>query len=177
MKKATALLLALFLVVGLCCMPAMASREGKDDPSSNTNVDVNIQLNDSGVTHKYCVDIDYPTSLVFTYTTDGSTWDPNTYTYSEAGGSWSNAKGIKITNHSDLPIQYGVTASVTNSDFADLSIVLGNATGIIGACQVGTVDGSMNATFTVGVSGDPGEALTSTEVKLGHVTIAISKTS
>ena len=177
MKKLLSIALALALAVSLFCAPASAARVGTDSPDSSTNYDVSIKLEEGTVIHKYYVDIEYPTSLVFTYTKGGDTWDPDSYTYTEgAAGSWSDAATFKIVNHSDQPIQYVATANVTDDSYgADLSINVGSGSANIAACQVGDTDGSRFGTFTVGVSGTPNDALTSTPVELGFVNIVISK--
>lgn len=177
MKKILSIVLVLALSVSLLCVPALAAgREGKDTPDSDTSYAVTIKMDGGEVIHKYYVDIDYPTSLVFTYTKGESVWDPNDYAYDVADDDgWDGAKSFKITNHSDQAIHYEASASITNNTYGDLEIVVSNGEADIAACQVGDADGARNATFTVGISGVPNENLTDRAVGLGVVRILISK--
>lgn len=174
MKRLLATALTALMLMSLCCMSALAAN-GVDDPTSTTQVPVEITM-DLDMSHKYLVDIDYPDPMVFTYSS-AVQWDPDSYSYvskenADADG-WSNPQSIRITNHSDMPISYAASASVTNRNYGDLGISIGNGSGNIAACTPGTVRGSKFAEFSIGITGVPSDSLDGKQVTLGSVDIAI----
>lgn len=176
MKKFFSLILALVMTASLLCSPAMAARVGTDSPNSTSTADVNIKMDPNGIIHKYCIDIDFPDEIVFTYDEGKGTWDPEDYEY-EGGrnAGWSGDGDVKITNHSDMPVKYDVTPENVVNTYGELQITIGNDTGVIDACTPNTPVGSKNATAVIGIAGVPNSALTSTAVKLGVVQVVISK--
>ena len=174
MKKLLATVLAATMLMSLCFNSALAAN-GVDDPTSNTNVPVEITM-DMDTIHKYLVDIDYPEPMIFTYSS-AVEWDPDSYSYEEKesadANGWSAPQSIRVTNHSDMPIFYSVGASVTNQNYGDLGIVVEGGAGMISACTPGMTIGSMFAEFSIGVTGVPSEALNGKQVTLGAIDIAI----
>ena len=175
MKKLLATALTALMLMSLCCTSALAAN-GVDDPTSNTQVPVEITM-DLDMAHKYLVDIDYPDPMVFTYSS-AVQWDPDSYSYvskenASTPDGWSDPQSIRITNHSDMPISYDATASVTNRNYGDLGISIGNGSGSIAACGIGTVRGSKFAEFSIGITGVPSDSLDGKQVTLGSVDIAI----
>lgn len=176
MKKLLSVAIILAIAVSLFCAPVSASRVGTDSPDQTVSTDVTIQLDDAGKINKYYVDINYPTSMLFTYTIEGDTWDPDSYTYIEGEVTgWSAPKEFSVVNHSDMPIKYVATASVTDDSYGDVGISVSGGTGTVTGCAPGDAVGSHSASFSVSVEGVPNANLTSTEVKLGHVDVVISK--
>ena len=174
MKKLLATALTALMLMSLCCTSALAAN-GVDDPTSNTQVPVEITM-DLDMAHKYLVDIDYPQPLVFTYSS-AVQWNPDSYSYvgkeNAAPDGWSDPQSIRITNHSDLSIKYTATASVTNQNYGTLGIDVQGGTGSIAACTPGIAVGSKFAEFTIGITGVPSSSLDGKQVTLGSVDIAI----
>ena len=176
MKKFFSLVLALAMTATLLCSPVLAARTGSDSPDQSVTQDVKIKLDPNGIIHKYCIDIDFPAEILFTYDEGVGTWDPEKYAYDGSrSAGWSGNGDIKITNHSDMPVKYTVTSQEVVNTYGDLTINIANNTGSINACTVGTEVGSKNATAVVGVNGEPNSALTSSAVKLGEVKVVIAK--
>jgi len=178
MKKYLSLILVMALLSSRLCMGVSAARVGTDDPSSNTSVDVNIKMDDSGLQHKYCVEIEFQ-NMLFVYTLGNSTWDPEKYDYTEGTTEdrWvpETSATIKITNHSDLPIKYELSDVNTVSTYGNLSVNFSSESGNIGGCTPGMNPGDMFATSDVSLSGVPNDNLTSNEVKLANIKLVISK--
>ena len=81
---------------------------------------------------------------------------------------------MKITNHSDLPVNYAVTAENVVPTYGTLSIDVTGGTGTIEKCNVGDTIGSKNATATFKVSGTP-TVSEITAQKLGEILVTITK--
>ena len=176
MKKVLSFVLALVMMTTLLCSPALAARVGTDSPDQTTVQDIKIKLDPAGIVHKYCIDIEFPDPLVFTYSEEGGTWDPEEYNYVGGGvAGWSGNGNIKITNHSDMPVEYVVSTQDVVATYGALTVNVANGTGEIERCTVGTAVGSKNATAVLSISGPPNSALTTTAVKLGEVKVVISK--
>ncbi len=182
MKKLLSAILVLVLTVGLLGTGALAAEpNGYDtlDGHFDSSYNVDIRLNGGEVNHKYSVDIDYPSAMVFTYSKDNTVWNPKTYTYDSTGeitsSGWSSGYTFTVTNHSDLPIHYAASVSGLTDDYGDLNLILSNGSGNIAACQPGDALGMRKAVFTVNISGTPNNALTSDGVKLGQVDIDITE--
>ena len=172
MKKIISLALAIVMLACLLCMPAYAERTGSDSPDQSVNAEVQVRVDEDDLLHKYSVDIDYADVMVFTYT-KGGTWDPEKYTYNDATGEW-DSKTVKVTNHSDMPIKYTATATVSVSTYGNLDILISNSTGTVAACYPGVVLGSKFAEMVLTIGGVPNDNLGETPVKLGNLTIAIT---
>ena len=174
MKRIISLFLALVMISSAMCMFAYAETFTYDDLDESTEVDVQIKANEGGLVHKYSFDIEYPDDMVFTYSRTSSTWDPKEYAYTAGEGIWDSKK-IKITNHSDLPIKYAATASVSTSKYGPLGITFTGETGEIAACQPGMDRGELNATIGLTISGTPDDDLKETAVTLGKITIKFAE--
>lgn len=177
MKRLLATALTALMLMSLCCTPAIAAPPpAADDPSGfGQSAEVKITV-DMDVNHKYSIDITYPT-MVFTYNSTKE-WVPGEYSYQEthADAGWSDPQTVTITNHSDMPIKYTVTASVFHATYKDdLDIDITNGEAEIGACTIYTTPGDMKEAFTVGVSGTPGQGSNDQTVTLGSLNIAFNK--
>ena len=108
MKKIFAIVLS--AVLCLCmAVPAFAAGTPEAEYTGQTSgQDVNITISGDMV-HVYLVDIEF-TNPTFTYSS-GSKWNPDTYQYEPStGAEWAGEGTVKIINHSDLPVNYDITA-------------------------------------------------------------------
>lgn len=172
MKK----ILAIALCVVLCfCMavPAFAAGTSATEYGGQTeNKDVHITIN-GDIVHVYLVDIEYD-NPTFTYSS-GSRWNPETYQYEfDAAATWMNQGTVKITNHSDLPVNYTVEKENVVGTYGPLDIHVENPTGTIEKCEVGMKRGDKNATATYKVTGTPTVSEINAQ-KLGEIKVTISK--
>ena len=176
MKKLLALALALVMVFSATL--SISAAEGNDLTLQNNSVDVKVTINGSTI-HKYSVELEYG-SLTFS-TTVSKEWDTKEYTYgNEKNSGWTCAAGadqIKIINHSDLPVDYAITAAVTDEGKEigeDLEISVANGSGQVRACTTQDTYGEVYAVATVSVSGAPDKASVK-DAKIGTVTVSVSK--
>lgn len=173
MKK----IIALAMVLTLClCMAVPAFAAGTveaDYKGESKNQDVNVTIG-GGIVHVYLVDIEF-TNPTFTYSS-GSVWNPEKYQYepSPTGGSWTGKGTVKITNHSDMPVNYTVASENVANTYGPLGIDVTNGTGTIAKCEVGMTRGQQNATATYQVSGTP-TVSEITAQKLGEIKVTITK--
>ena len=173
MKK----IIALAMVLTLClCMAVPAFAAGTveaDYKGESKNQDVNVTIG-GGIVHVYLVDIEFTTTPTFTYSS-GSVWNPEKYQYepSPTGGSWTGQGTVKITNHSDLPVNYTVASENMVNTYGPLKIDVTGGTGTIDKCNAGDVRGSHNATATYQVSGTP-TVSEITAQKLGEIKVTIT---
>lgn len=173
MKK----ILAIALCVVLCfCMAVPAFAAGTEEAAfteQSKSQDVNITVS-GDITHVYLVDIEF-TSPTFTYST-GSKWNPDNYKYEPiTNAEWTGGVGtVKITNHSDLPINYNVEKENVVKTYGNLDIEVTGGTGTIEKCEVGTNRGDKNATATYKVTGNP-TVSEITAQKLGEIKVTITK--
>ena len=172
MKK----ILAIALCVVLCfCMAVPAFAAGKPEAEydgESKGEDVNITISGK-ITHVYLVDIEF-TSPTFTYST-GSKWNPENYKYEPiTAATWAGTGSVKITNHSDLPINYNVEKENVVKTYGDLDIEVTGHTGTIEKCEVGMTRGQQNATATFKVIGTP-TVSEITAQKLGKIKVTITK--
>ena len=164
--------LCVMLCLGMALPTFAAGTSEAGYAGESKGQDVNITINGE-VVHTYLVDIEFNTP-VFTYST-GSVWDPENYVYKPSTeATWSGEGTVKITNHSDLPVNYTVAAENVTGAYGPLSIDVTGATGTIAKCEVGMVRGSQNATATFVVSGTP-TVSEITSQKLGEIKVTISK--
>lgn len=171
MKK----ILAIALCVVLCfCMAVPAFAAGTPEAEytgQSKGEDVNITIS-GDIVHVYLVDIEF-TSPAFTYST-GSKWNPENYKYEPStGGTWNGEGTVKITNHSDLKIDYTVVKENVVNTYGPLDIEVTGGTGTVDKCNVGDARGSHNATATFKVTGTPTVSEIAAQ-KLGEITVTIT---
>ncbi len=172
MKK----ILAIALCVVLCfCMAVPAFAAGTEEAAytgETKGEDVNITVSGK-ITHVYLVDIEF-TSPTFTYST-GSKWNPENYKYEPiTNAEWTGEGIVKITNHSDMKVDYTVVKENVVKTYGDLDIEVTGGTGTIQKCEVGMTRGQQNATATFKVTGNP-TVSEITAQKLGEIKVTISK--
>lgn len=173
MKK----ILAIALCVVLCfCMavPAFAAEGTPEADYKGQTGNQNVNITISGdVIHVYLVDIEF-TNPTFEYST-GSKWDPDTYQYKPStSGTWTGEGSVKITNHSDLPINYTVAAENVVNTYGPLQIDVTVGPGTVDKCNVGDAKNSHFATATYKVTGTPTVSEIAAQ-KLGEIKVTISK--
>lgn len=172
MKK----ILAIALCVVLCfCMAVPAFAAGTPEAAytgQDKSQDVNITIS-GDIVHVYLVDIEF-TSPAFTYST-GSKWNPENYKYEPStGGTWDGEGTVKITNHSDLPVNYKVEKTITTDAYGTLDIEVTGGTGKIEKCEVGMTPGQQKAEATFKVTGTPTVSEINAQ-KLGEIKVTITK--
>lgn len=172
MKK----ILAIALCVVLCfCMavPAFAAGTVEAEYGGDTKgEDVNITIS-GDIVHVYLVDIVY-TNPTFTYSS-GSKWNPDTYQYEPStAATWAGEGKVKITNHSDLKIDYTVVAENVVDTFGPLQIEVTGGTGTVEKCNAGDTKGIHNKEVTYKVTGTPTVSEINAQ-KLGEITVKITK--
>lgn len=172
MKK----ILAIALCVVLCfCMavPAFAAGTVADEYTGQSGQqNVHITIN-GDIVNVYSVEIEY-NNPIFTYKS-GSKWNPDIYQYEpNATATWAGTGTVKITNHSDLSINYTVEGKLTTNDYGPLEIKVTGGTNTIEKCNAGDAKGSHNATVTYVVGGTP-TVSEITDQKLGEITVTITK--
>ena len=168
-------ILSIALCVALCfgmVLPAFAAgTPAADYHGQNDQQNVNISIN-GDIIHVYHVEIEF-TNPTFTYSS-GSKWNPDTYQYEPSTtATWTGTGTVKITNHSDLPIDYLVESVVTAGTYGPLDIEVTDATGEIEKCNVGDAKDSHNATATFKVTGTPTVAEITAQ-KLGEIKVTIT---
>lgn len=173
MKKRMFVLAMVLVLSLLCSVSAFAAGTTEAEYSGQTgSKDVVITINGE-VVHVYKVDLEF-TTPVFQYST-GSKWDPDNYQYvPSATATWAGEGSVKITNHSDLPVNYTVVSQNVVNTYGTLSIDVTGGTGTIDKCNVGDDVGSHNASATWKVSGTPTVSEISNQ-KLGEIRVTISK--
>ena len=169
-------ILSIALCVALCfgmVLPAFAAGTPEAEYTGQTSGQVvNITINGDMV-HVYLVDIEF-TNPTFIYSS-GSKWNPDTYQYEpSAGATWTGTGTVKITNHSDLPVDYTVAKENVVNTYGPLDIEVTGGTGTIEKCNVGDARGSHNATATFKVTGTPTVAEITAQ-KLGEIKVTIAK--
>lgn len=90
------------------------------------------------------------------------------------GAEWAGEGTVKIINHSDLPVNYDITAENVTNAYGPLSINITVGTGTVDKCNVGDARGSHNATATFKVTGTPTVAEIAAQ-KLGEIKVTITK--
>lgn len=174
MKKILAAVLSVVLCLFMA-LPAFADETGQtqnDYTGQDASQEVKVTISGE-VIHVYLVDIEF-SNTTFLYST-GSRWDPKDYSYKpSSGGTWTGEGTVKITNHSDLPINYTVEGALTTNDYGPLEIKVTDGTNQIEKCNAGDVRGSHNATATFVVDGKP-TVSEITAQKLGEITVTIAK--
>ena len=80
---------------------------------------------------------------------------------------------VKITNHSDLPINYTVAAENVVKTYGPLDIEVTGGTGTVDKCNVGDAKNSHFATATYKVTGTP-TVSEITAQELGKITVTIT---
>lgn len=177
-EKSMKKIISAILCAALClCMalPVFAAGTVEGEyPGQSNSTDVKITIG-GAVVHVYSVDIEF-NNATFTYSSDSYKWNPDNYTYEhDADAAWNGNGTVKVINHSDLKIDYSITAENVVSTYGPLNIVLdGSTAGTIEACTVDTTKGSKNATATYTVTGTPTTANVEAQ-KLGEIKVTISK--
>lgn len=172
-KRVFGIALCLALCLCLTVVSFAAGTPENDYKGDSSNADVKVTINGE-VIHVYYVEIEFTATPTFTYST-GSKWDPEDYQYKPTeNATWAGQGTVKVTNHSDLPVKYDVTAENVVNTYGPLSIDVANGTGTLAKCTTETEKGTVNATATFTVSGIPTVSEISAQ-KLGEIRVAVEK--
>ena len=175
-KKLLATVLALTLAMGLSATAFAADNTHTSMPGSET-IGVNGSYSgDGNVADVYSVKIEWG-EMTFTYKTTGDkTWNPETHTYNVAEGDGWEAVGndVKVTNHSNVPV------NVAFSFAKDTSTYKGEYTGKmsvvskeLAAGVENKPDEAANVTSNLTLEGTL-NLVEKTQSKLGEITVALS---
>ena len=168
-RKAAACMLAAALAV--TCIPATAmaaeykygGAAGKDDIQTDQklgDIDVQVQVENSQVKHKYAVDLSTE-EVIFVYDLGTSIWNPTNHDYEGEGKGWQDnaTKSFTVENHSDLPIKVSVPSSITSNlpeVTVDATVNGTNKEVTLGAHPIGeAVDGDWKTDGTITLTGTP----------------------
>ena len=163
--------------------PALADTITSVDAGSNTaSTSVMAEYDSSSVTGKvYSVDVTWNGMSSFKYgIAAGSTWDPETHTYSGGSvGTWTGTGTAKVVNHSND----AVTATASFASASGFSQVIGTFTGgdsngssdTLDTGEGRTPESADSVTFSLSLGGN-GDALASVEnpAQVGTATITIT---
>ena len=177
MKKILSLLLATALVMSMS-LSALAA-EMKDTVGQNGEKEISVTAkydSSTEIPNVYSVDISW-SSMTFTYTETGTKiWNPSTHTYSTTTGTgaWDKTEAkITVTNHSDA----SVTATVTYApvDGTGVTGTIESGTKTLAAGVVNKPEEADALVATLKISGKPTSTVTAEGVKVGTVTVTITK--
>lgn len=196
MKKLTALVLALVMVLSLSVAAWADTITSATAPSNTAEHGVFATYNGTGTSianTKYKVVISWG-ALAFKYTVDTSNtnvdWNPDTHTYvskttGSYAGTWSTVSGngedanVTLTNHSNAAVKAsfafdtGKYNSVTASLKKDTTDLVAN--GCVLATAVGTeVENAPSVTGTVSLTGDLPTGASNTKIFTLTVTLSPS---
>lgn len=126
----------------------------------------------------YSVDITWD-NMIFTYSESSvRTWNPenHTYTANRSGGWNKTTADITVTNHSnaDVTVKLTYTADTANGN-TGVTGTLSNAGGILAAGEEGKPDEAEQIISTLTISGTPNGNVTADGVRVGTITVTISK--
>ena len=176
MKKIISAVLVSALLAGGSTV-AYAAEETMSAPGESQEIDVRAKYNNTAtVPDVYSVDIVWD-DMVFTYLEEGTlNWNAEEHIYEDntTEGWDKTSAGVKVTNHSNVPVNvlfsyspmesYGVTSVLSNTE-APVELAAGEENNVENAA-------STEATLTV--SGVPNQMLTSDGIVIGTITIEIA---
>lgn len=110
MKKLIAILLSLTFILSVSVYAATSSNPNEQSSSKDVTATYQSSATDTPV---YSVDITWG-SMTFVYSVSSRTWDPETHSYNDGGGSWSCNEGanlVTIVNHSNKDVACNISFS------------------------------------------------------------------
>lgn len=152
-----------------------------DDTKGSSTRNVTVKCVTDDTTKVYRVDVTWD-SLEFTYSFEDAsgnkgTWNPDTHTYDIANpkGWDKSSASIKVTNHSNAPVAYSATLSVTSKN--GVTAALEDSESNLATAVGTTVSGAPSGSITLKIDGKPAEAAFSdtNSFTFGTVTVAISR--
>lgn len=176
MKKIVSCLLCLVLAMSMSVTAFAAEDSVTKEETGSQNIDVTAKYTQSAPAPTYGVDIQWE-SMTFTYTETGTKiWNPSTHTYSTTTGTgaWDKTEAkITVTNHSDA----SVTATVTYApvDGTGVTGTIESGTKTLAAGVVNKPEEADALVATLKISGKPTSTVTAEGVKVGTVTVTITK--
>ena len=160
--------LLLLLLAGIGISPAGAAEVG------NREIDVYARYKtNSKAPASYSVDLAW-SDMTFTYTREETlTWNPKDHSYkSRSSGKWDKTKGtVTVTNHSNVDIQ--VTITYIPLEDTGITGTLRNGSRKLKAGKEGDYAGADSMTATLTIKGEPSDAISEKETKIGSLRITI----
>lgn len=170
MKKATALILALILVMSLSTSALAATITTGDQ-----NIDVKGKYLDNTKTPTvYSVDVSWG-AMQFTYTESGAmTWDPANHTYTDStSGSWTaNGNTVTVTNHSNAEVTATFVFEALD-DYNDITGKFDVESEKLDAGVENGYDAADSVTAKLTLEGELAETVTD-YTKIGTITVKIA---
>lgn len=179
MKKILSSLIAFAMVLSMSATAFAAGGSVTGQGIGNQTVGVTARYAASASTETvYSVDITWG-NMIFTYSESGvRTWNPenHTYTANKSGGWDKTTADITVTNHSnaDVTVKLTYTADTANGN-TGVTCTLSNAGGILAAGTEGKPDEAEQIISTLMISGAPNSNVTAAGVRVGTITVTISK--
>lgn len=177
MKKIVSCLLCLVLAMSMSVTAFAAEGSVTKEETGSQNIDVTAKYTvSSGSDTTYSVDIQWE-SMTFTYTESSTkTWNPSPHTYSTTTGTgaWDKTEAkITVTNHSNASVTAAVT--YTPVDGTGVTGTIENGSKTLAAGVVNKPEEADALVATLKISGKPTGTVTAEGVKVGTVTVTITK--
>lgn len=168
MKKFTAILMTLALMLSLCVTAGAVTNAVEGENSQDVSIDI-TQAQAFAVTITW-------TGMTFA---QQATWDSANHRY-VTSENWTSTGSVTVTNNSNIGITYTAAYNESqNSQHPGVNIALeeeGGANLAEGVSIPAATAGAQNSTFTVNPSGAPDGAING-RVVIGRITVTISKTT
>ena len=176
MKKFLALALALVLTAAMAvtCFAADPKHDIESNGGKSTQ-DIYIKyVAGNTAPETFAVDVEFD-RVEFVYNASTKIWDTDNHKEipNAEGGKWEkDTATITVINHSNVAIQSTITyAAAASNGTVDLTLTGGDATTL--AVAEGLEANKQVATLTI--AGDPNPSLDDSSIKIGTVTISITK--
>lgn len=179
MKKILSSLISFVMVLSMSTTAFAAEGSVTNQGIGEQTIDVTARYTASTSTEPvYSVDIAWD-NMTFTYSESGvRIWNPENHTYTaNRSGEWDKTTAdITVTNHSnaDVTVKLTYTADTANGN-TGVTGTLSNAGGILAAGAEGKPDEAEQIISTLTVSGIPNGNVTADGVRVGTITVTISK--
>ena len=171
--KRTAVLGIAFAAAMCLAIPAAAGTASTQQMGNAGEIDVTVKYRASAEPAVYQVDLEW-SSMVFTYTEAGTkVWDPTNHTYQmNVSGSWDKTTAeIKVTNHSNVPVDVEMLYKGENG--TGITGTLTNGKGTLKAGEENAYDKADFLKADFKISGTPDSSVTEQGMKIGAITVNI----
>jgi len=174
LKKFTAIILAVMLVMAMSATAFAAESGTIDTAAGSKTIDVSAQYTTNATTPTvYSVDLAWD-AMSFTYTAAGTReWNPSTHSYKDnTTASWSDGKTITVTNHSNAAVTAGFAYAASDGFAAAAGSFTASTLSLATAVDT-TVSGAPKSTTTFSLSGTLPNTQT-TSGKIGTITVTLT---